>query len=79
MGGFGTQGSGREEGELSWTNEALPLEVRRALLDKVLEDLRRAKAAGAGCASKTRDADRAGMAGADRESNGGGDKPSRGQ
>ncbi|MCM2254022.1 MAG: hypothetical protein NDJ19_16790, partial [Ramlibacter sp.] len=79
MGGFGTPGCGREEGELSWTNEALPLEVRRALLDKALDDLRRAKAAGASPAGKTRDADRAGVAGSDRESNRGGDKPGRGQ
>lgn len=43
MGGFGS--GGRDERDLSWTNEALPLEVRRALLDKALEDLRIAKAA----------------------------------
>lgn len=76
---MGAQGGGREEGELSWTNEALPLEVRRALLDKALEDLRRAKAADTHRAGKTRDGDRAGVAGSDRESNRGGDKPSRGQ
>ncbi|HWP11308.1 MAG TPA: hypothetical protein VNN06_05770 [Ramlibacter sp.] len=46
MGGIG-DGSGRfDEGDLSWTNEALPLEVRRALLDKALDEFRSAKAAG---------------------------------
>jgi hypothetical protein len=35
-----------DEGDLSWTNEALPLEVRRELLDKALEDFKAAKAAG---------------------------------
>jgi hypothetical protein len=38
--------SSHGDGDLSWTNEALPLEVRRALLDKALEDLRIARAAG---------------------------------
>lgn len=44
MGGFGTTG-GRDEDDLSWTNELLPIEVRRALLDKALEELRLSKAA----------------------------------
>ena len=46
MGGIG-DGNGRfDEGDLSWTNEALPLELRRALLDKALDEFRSAKAAG---------------------------------
>lgn len=74
MGVFGTEGS-RDEGELSWTNEALPLEVRRALLDKALEDLRKAKAAGNTRAKVAAVAERPGQAGADRDSAGRKDKP----
>lgn len=72
MGGTGNNG-GRDDGDLSWTNETLPLELRRALLDKALEDLRRARASGTqrqGVASKP---ERAGQTG--RDSNPGKDKP----
>jgi hypothetical protein len=71
MGGF-SKGR-RDQGELSWTNEALPLEVRRALLDKALEDLRLARAAGS-----TRGGaklDRPGHTGADADSPVKKDKP----
>ena len=74
MGGFGTD-SGRDEGELSWTNEALPLEVRRALLDKALDDLRKAKAADGIRASVAAVTDRPGRTGSKRESSSKKDKP----
>lgn len=74
MGGFGT-GSGRNDGDLSWTNEALPLEVRRALLDKALEDFRTAKAAGSTRAGVAAMPDRPGQAGSDRDSTSNKDKP----
>jgi hypothetical protein len=63
MGGFSN--GGRDEGDLSWTNEALPLEVRRALLDKALQDLRLARAAAGSAAPKL---DRPGHGGSDRDS-----------
>jgi hypothetical protein len=74
MGGFGTD-SGRDEDELSWTNEALPLEVRRALLDKALDDLRKAKAADGARASVAVMTDRPGQTGSKRESSSKKDKP----
>jgi hypothetical protein len=74
MGVFGTN-AGREHGELSWTNEALPLEVRRALLDKALDDLRKARAADTVRASGAPIPERAGKAGADRDTPGGKDSP----
>ena len=58
-------GSGRDPGELSWTNEELPLEVRRALLDKALEDFKAAKAAGTKRATRPA-SDRAGKTGSER-------------
>lgn len=73
MGGFGN--GGRDEGDLSWTNEALPLEVRRALLDKALEDLRIARAAGSIRANKGGKVDRPGRSGADRDLPSKKDKP----
>jgi len=73
MGGF-SNGS-RDEGDLSWTNEALPLEVRRALLDKALEDLRLARAAGSTRAGTSPKLDRPGHSGSDRDSPVKKDKP----
>jgi hypothetical protein len=74
MGGFGTDG-GRDEGELSWTNEALPLEVRRELLDKALEDLRKAKAAGGTRTKIASMTERPGKTGSDRDSTSSEEKP----
>jgi hypothetical protein len=74
MGRFGTEG-GRDAGELSWTNEALPLEVRRALLDKALEDLRKAKAADGSRTKVAAMTERPGQAGSDRDSTSRKDKP----
>ncbi|HXD40445.1 MAG TPA: hypothetical protein VN649_07775 [Ramlibacter sp.] len=69
MGGIG---GGRDDNDLSWTNEELPLEVRRALLDKALEDMKaeraRAKVPGT--------SDRAGKTGSERDPAGVKDKPS---
>jgi hypothetical protein len=74
MGGLGiNSGRERDTGELSWTNEALPLEVRRALLDKALDDLRKARAADTVRVSSARVSGRAGKAGADRDPPGGKD------
>ena len=53
MGGIGDRSGRFDEGDLSWTNEALPLELRRALLDKALDEFRSAKAAGKTRASDT--------------------------
>ncbi len=66
-------GDGRDDGELSWTNETLPLEFRRALLDKALDDLRRARASGSQGAIAT--PERAGQSGAGRDSKPRKDKP----
>lgn len=66
MGGFSN--GGRDEGDLSWTNEALPLEVRRALLDKALEDLRIARAAGSTRAGAAPKLERPGRSGSGRDS-----------
>jgi hypothetical protein len=75
MGEFRT-GIGRDNGELSWTNEALPLEVRRALLDKALEDFRTARAAGGNRNSVAAAApNRAGQSGSERDSPAREDKP----
>ena len=73
MGGFSN--SGRDEGTLSWTNEALPLEVRRALLDKALDDLRLARAAGSTRTGASPKLDRPGHSGADGDSPVKKDKP----
>ena len=59
-------GSGRDPGDLSWTNEELPLEVRRALLDKALEELKAAKATGTIRAKVRPASDRAGNTGSER-------------
>jgi hypothetical protein len=75
---MGRFGSGRDEGDLSWTNEVLPLEVRRALLDKALEDFRAAKAARTAGKARAQVAavpDRAGQSGAGRNIATGKDKP----
>jgi hypothetical protein len=74
MGGFGKD-SGREEGDLSWTNEALPLEIRRALLDQALEELRKARAAGGPRPGVVASLDRPGQSGSERASPGKKDKP----
>jgi hypothetical protein len=73
MGGFSN--GGRDEGELSWTNEALPLEVRRALLDKALDELRLARAAGSTRTGATPKLERPGHSGSDRDSSTRKDKP----
>jgi hypothetical protein len=59
---MGGTGGGRDAGDLSWTNEELPLEVRRALLDKALEDLKAARAR----AKVPAGSDRAGKTGSER-------------
>jgi cation transport regulator ChaB len=59
-------GGGRDPGDLSWTNEELPLEVRRALLDKALEDFKAAKALGNARAKVRPASDRAGKTGSER-------------
>jgi hypothetical protein len=66
MGEFGTRG--REEGDLSWTNEALPLALRRALLDKALEDFKAARAAASTRAGVPAKSDRAGRSGSGSDS-----------
>ncbi|HXC40235.1 MAG TPA: hypothetical protein VN667_14955 [Burkholderiales bacterium] len=58
-------GSGRDPGDLSWTNEELPLDVRRVLLDQALEDFKAAKAAGTSRAKAPAVSDRAGKTGSD--------------
>ena len=68
-------GNGRKEGDLSWTNEALPLELRRALLDKALDDLRRARASGSHRPSLVPTPERAGQSGSGRSSTPKKDKP----
>ena len=68
MGAFGNVNGRGDEGDLSWTNEELPLEVRRALLDKALEEFRTAKAAGSGGRATAGKPDRPGQAGADSSS-----------
>jgi hypothetical protein len=79
MGEFRT--GSREDGDLSWTNEALPLEVRRALLDKALADFKASKAAGktrselASTRDRAATPDRAGQSGSDRDSTSKKDKP----
>ncbi len=65
MGGSGT--GGRDDGDLSWTNETLPLELRRALLDKALEDLRRARASGTQRQGIVTTPERAGQTGRGRD------------
>jgi hypothetical protein len=72
---MGGSGGGRDDGELSWTNETLPLELRRALLDKALDDLRRARASGAQRQGAFPTPDRAGQSGAGRNSKPKKDKP----
>lgn len=74
MGGFGTDG-GRDESDLSWTNELLPIEVRRALLDKALEDLRLARAAASGRQRSAKTPDRPGQSGVGRDFPARKDKP----
>ena len=73
MGEFRT--GSREDGDLSWTNEALPLEVRRALLDKALADFKASKAAGKTRSELAATPDRAGQSGSDRDSTSKKDKP----
>jgi len=73
MGGTGT--GGRDDGDLSWTNETLPLELRRALLDKALDDLRRARASGTQRQGTVPKPERAGRTGAGREPKPKKDKP----
>lgn len=75
MGGFGNVSGRGDKGDLSWTNEELPLEVRRALLDKALEEFRTAKAAGSGRRVKAGTPDRPGQAGAGAASSSAKDKP----
>jgi hypothetical protein len=76
MGGLGKFTGRGDEGDLSWTNEELPLDVRRELLDKALEDFRAAKAAGSGRRLKAATPDRPGQAGAGADSSSAKDKPS---
>jgi hypothetical protein len=77
MGAFGNKVEGRSDaGDLSWTNEELPLELRRALLDKALEDFRSARATGSGGRAKAGTPDRPGQAGASSDSSRRNDKPS---
>ena len=73
MGGTGV--GGRDEGDLSWTNETLPLELRRALLDKALEDLRRARASDGQRQGIASPPGRAGHTGTGRDPKPGKDKP----
>ena len=68
-------GGGHDPGDLSWTNEELPLEVRRALLDKALEDFKAAKAAGTNRAPVPAVSDRAGKTRSERDSASVKDKP----
>jgi len=63
---MGGTGSGRDAGDLSWTNEELPLEVRRALLDKALEDFKAAKAGGTTRAKAPAAPEHAGKTGSER-------------
>jgi hypothetical protein len=72
---MGGTGSGRDEGDLSWTNEELPLEVRRALLDQALEDFKAARAAGTTRAAVPAVSDRAGKTGSERDPASVKDKP----
>jgi hypothetical protein len=68
-------GSGRDPGDLSWTNEELPLEVRRALLDKALQDLKAAKAVGNARETLPAAVDRPGKTGPERDPASVNDKP----
>jgi hypothetical protein len=67
-------GSGRDTGDLSWTNEELPLEVRRALLDQALQDLKAARAVGNNRGVPAVN-ERAGKTGSERDPASAGDKP----
>jgi hypothetical protein len=75
MGEFRNASGRGSEGDLSWTNEELPLEVRRALLDKALEEFRTARAAGSGRRVKAGTPDRPGQSGAGSDSSSRKDKP----
>jgi hypothetical protein len=68
-------GSGRDTGDLSWTNEELPLEVRRALLDQALQDLKAARAVGNNRADVPAVNERARKTGSERDPASAGDKP----
>jgi hypothetical protein len=63
-------GVGHDEGDFSWTNEELPLEVRRALLDQALQDLRAARAVDNARAKVPAALDRAGQSGSERDPGG---------
>jgi hypothetical protein len=75
MSGSGSgSGCAHDPGDLSWTNEELPIEVRRALLDKALEELKAARAVGRNAAAPAA-SDRPGKAGSERATTAARDKP----